>query len=235
MNVLTLIKAVCYQMNLPAPIGIVASTDPGELQLKALYEDVGRDLVSRGCWEQLKRTHTITFTASDDKYAFPTDYYTMLPATQWDDTNKWRLDVIGDIDYNSQKYGNGVTVGRKKYRIFGRPSEDQIQVIPTPSAADTISFDYLSNLWIRPTGATPTYLEALAADTDSSVFDDQLMILGLKKEYCKAKGWDYSAYEISFERLVSVAKARWNGTKILDSCGSGGMGFYPRTSEGSWH
>jgi hypothetical protein len=234
MNVLELIKKVTYRLNINTPASVFGSTDPATLQLLALYEKVGQDLVDRNCWSQLKRTHSFNTASSTEGYALPSDFISFVPDTEWDTTNKWKVrGGVSDAEYNIRKNSYATLDNRKAYRIFGRPTDLQFKISPTPSATETITFDYLSNAWVRPTGSNPTYLTAVADDTNSSVFDDQLMMLGTEVEWYKMKGLEYSALERKYENKISIAQAKWNGSRTIDATGTYNLGMH-NIPEGNW-
>lgn len=236
MNILQICQLVCYESNIPAPSAIVASTDPSVLQLRYLYIATGEDLLSRRCWTFLKKTHSFTTSSGDGAYALPSDFFSSIIDTEWDQTNSWKLQgQLNDSVWNERLYGYASVDNVSAFRIFGLPSSDQFQIDPTPGSTDlTLSFDYISNAWVR--SSSNTYSSAVSADTDSSVFSDRLMKLGLKMKFYESKGWDYSKILAEFEKQIDVESGRFFKGKRISAEGRylTYSGLDPNVPDGSW-
>ena len=57
---------------------------------------------------------------------------------------------------------------------------------------------------------------SFTADTDTCIFPDRLMILGLKKAYFEVKGFDSSAFARDFDAVLAQAKAQNGGARRLN-------------------
>ncbi len=213
---------------------MLAQTDPAILQLIHLFYEVGRDLVSRRCWPQLKRTYTFTTSNGDDAYDLPSDYYCSLLDTAWDTTNRWKLrGPQTDSGFNNLLWGYAPISTWTSYRIFGRNGTNQFQVTPTPGAtALNMQFDYVSNAWINNAG---TWGTTFTDDTATVAFDDDLILLGLSDRWAMNKGLDNGQYRAAYEKLISVANARWSGSFKTMLGPNFNAWFYPNVSEASWN
>lgn len=264
MNVPDLIRAACYELNIPAPTGAVTTaTDAGTLQLRNLFYSVGRELRNKRYWPQLKHTHTITLTSGRAAYPLPEDFFAAIPFTHTDRTNhREMLGPVSDQYWNERLYEYASSETYRAYRIFGPDDSKyslggQFKVDPTPTSEDVISFDYISKSWISPprwilftpigfsqyrsasgniyratvtgtNGLTPpthtsgtavngsaTYeyitapYEAILTDDDFSLFDDNLMILGLKSALTSDKGLA-DRFAIQFQQAANQAFMRWS-------------------------
>lgn len=234
MTALQIIQSFCYKSNISAnvPTSLLAQTDPAILQLIHLFYEVGRDLVSRKCWPQLKRTHTFTTDGVSADYALPTDYESSLLDTAWDTTNRWKLrGPQTDAGYQNLKWGYAPISTWSSYRIFGRDTTAQFQVVPTPGVVD-MQFDYVSNAWINNAG---TWGTEITSDSATVAFDDELMLNGLSVRWLANKGLDFGLYEKAYESSISTANSRWNGSfKTMLSPSDRGW-FYPNIEEGGWN
>ncbi len=230
---LQLLQSFCYKSNLSAnvPTSLLAQTDPAILQLIHLFYEVGRDLVSRKCWPQLKRTHTFTTSGVDD-YALPSDFYCSLLDTAWDTTNRWKLrGPQTDAGYQNLKWGYAPISTWSSYRIFGRDTTSQFQVVPTPGVVN-MQFDYVSNAWIL--NPPTTWGTTITLDTATVAFDDDLMLLGLSAKWMMNKGLDASQYQADYEKLISLANARWNGS-FKTMLSPSDRGWFLNLEEGNWN
>ena len=80
----------------------------------------------------------------------------------------------------------------------------------------------------------PSAYEALLGDTDLCLFDDELMIAGLKWRFMRARGMQYADLEREYQILKSRAAARWNPGRILSLTGPKPRNWWPNIPEGSW-
>ena len=78
--------------------------------------------------------------------------------------------------------------------------------------------------------------DVLVADTNTCLFDDDLMILGLKWRFMRARGFDYGDVKEEYELAVDTAVSRWMPGRII-SLGSDGVqlaGLNPLLREGDF-
>lgn len=159
LSVLNLIKAACYELNIPAPSAIAASTDSADLQLKNLFYAIGEDLRRHCLWPQLKKRYTVRLESGRSQYQLPQDFYQALYGTHWDNNNQWRmLGPLSDSSFSMRTYGYVTIENRNSYRVFGpdfnpNSGQGQFNVDPTPGddVADTeLSFEYVSRNWLMP-------------------------------------------------------------------------------------
>lgn len=90
-------------------------------------------------------------------------------------------------------------------------------------------------------GATWTWqqpgYETILADTDTCLFDDELVIAGLKWRFLRARGLQFQDEQQDYKDMIETAYNRWNPGKKI-SLGDGGdilsSGLYPRLPEGGF-
>lgn len=56
--------------------------------------------------------------------------------------------------------------------------------------------------------------ETVIANTDQSLFDEDIVILGLKAKWYQMKGLEYEPLQAEFQSKIDQADARWNGSYI---------------------
>lgn len=214
------------------PVTNIAATDASSTQIRQLLFEVGRDLVSRKCWPQLKRTHTFTTVNGTADYALPSDYYCSVLDTAWDTTNRWKLrGPQTDSSFNNLLWGYAPISTWSSYRIFGRDTTAQFQLVPTPGDAFDMQFDYVSNAWINNSG---TWSSTTITNTSTFAFDDDLLLIGLSVVWPDNKGLLYDRYQAQYEKLISNAISRWNGSFKTMLSPEQNAWLYPNISEGSW-
>lgn len=211
LSVLNICTQVCNQGNLPAPTTIYNNSDTNALQLLSLFYAVGRELRSSATWPQLKKSYSFATSNGVASYALPTDFYSFLAQTQFDQTVKQSMGgPRSDEDFNIILYGAGGAPSVTTYRIFGLVNGNQFQVTPTPGISNhTLGYDYLSSNWILHSA---TWQDIVTADTDTCAFDDELMMVGLQAKYYEKKGRAFEGYKADFEAKIDQARNRWNGT-----------------------
>lgn len=144
------------------------------------------------------------------KYDLPPDYETITDRTHWDKSKHWEM--LGPEDaqqWQWLKSGYISTGPRVRWRILGQ----YFQIWPIMNTSEYLGFEYRSKGWAR--GADDSVKNSFTADTDTTVLDDQLMIMGTKLRYWQIKGFDTTALQQEYDRYLSVAKANDKGAPNL--------------------
>lgn len=168
--------------------------------------------------EKATSSGAVPITFAQDVYETPTDFARFINRTHWDRTNHWEL-AGPDSPQMDQWIRSGiVTTGpRKRYRVIGRP-EDNFRIWPPPGSNDspsTLEFEYISNNWVM--AADGTTKTAFDDDTDSCVFNDLLMVAGLKLKYFQAKLFDTTSLAANFARIRDTVMASDGGAPTLST------------------
>ena len=239
MNVLELMQAATGELGIPQPAAFNSDT-----QILNLLYAVSRELRNVRVFPQQKRSHSFNTADGVSTYALPVDYFSPVLETHYDQSRSWMLNgPLSDADFNWRLYGNGTTSSTFSYRIFGPniaqySSAKMMELDPTPSSVNTISYDYITKSMFYPSGWTPgtTVYETITADTHVSMFDDDIMIMGLKYHYREAKGQDYQAFQQKYTRMIERAQARFVGSYRGSFQKSASTRRYrPEDGDGSWN
>lgn len=152
-----------------------------------------------------------------DTYDLPAGYRAVAPSTQWDRTNAWPLQgPVSPQQYQWLISGNVATGPRRKFRLQGQ----KMVVWPAPTSADTLVTEYLSSYWVTTSAGVAKARFTL--DSDLTLFDDDLMIMGLKWLFFQAKGFEYTELRRQWLSQVSIAAASDGGAQTLDMTGARG-------------
>lgn len=206
MSLLTLTQDACDRIGLPRPSAVVGSSDSQVRMLLALANQTGRALVKRHDWQRATFERTLTATATEEQSnALPTDFERMVPKTFWNRTTD-RM-VVGPLSPQRwQQIKSGlVTSVYDCFRIRG----NGLLMTPTPAAGDSLAFEYVSKYWCMSASDTQEDPDqsAWAQDTDVSIWDDEVLTLGVHWRFLQARGLDYGeafrAYEVEVTRLIS--------------------------------
>jgi hypothetical protein len=219
--VLSIVQRACDEMNLARPTGVVTANDPQVRQLLALLHQEGRYLMKGGLkkhnWSFLRTLYTFPTVDGTATYAVPSDFDRMIDDTFWDQTNDRK--VAGpdtpQVDRWRQQSISGPVGIYKNFRVLG----SNVQLFPTPDAVATMGYEYISNKWVR-SAASAAQTEFLA-DTDTSLFDPYLMILGLKWRFLAGKGLGAMAAKIEYDDYYESCVAGDSAGETLRLDGSG--------------
>lgn len=154
----------------------------------------------------------VALTFSQTKYALPAGYDRTIDRTEWDKSQHWeQLGPETAQQWQWLKSGFISTGPRVRYRILG----GLYQIWPALGTDDLLGLEYVSNLWVCLTGSTEPTKTAFTVDTDTCVFPDRLMVLGLKKKYYEAKGFDTTALSRDYSMQLDISKANDAGSPTL--------------------
>jgi len=151
-----------------------------------------------------------TVTFSKTKYDLPPDFETITDNTHWDKTKHWQM--LGPEDaqqWQWLKSGYISTGPRIRWRILG----GQFQIWPPYNTQEYLGFEYRSRGFVR--SATGEVKNSFTADSDTTVLDDTIVVLGTKLKYFQVKGFDTTSLQQDFFRYLNVAKANDKGSATL--------------------
>jgi hypothetical protein len=149
-------------------------------------------------------------TFSKTIYPLPPDYETITDNTHWDKTKHWQM--LGPVDaqqWQWLKSGYISTGPRVRWRILG----NTFQIWPPYNTQEYLGFEYRSKGWART--AAGDVQNSFIQDTDTTVFDDTILVLATKLKYFQIKSFDTTALSQDYQRYLSVAKANDKGSATL--------------------
>ena len=153
---------------------------------------------------------TVSLNFCKTQYTLPSDYDRIIDQTQWDKTKHWRM--IGPLtaqEWQWLKSGYIATAPQIRFRILG----NSFQIWPPLTASDYLGFEYQSNAWVYDnSGNSKT---SFTVDTDTCVFSDRLMVLGLKLKFFEGKNFDTSAFYRDYISELDISKANDMGSATL--------------------
>lgn len=152
----------------------------------------------------------LTINFAQVAYPLPTDWLKQIPQTEWDRTNRWpMMGPKSPQEWQSYKSGIVYAGPRERFRIQG----GFFQINPPPPNGLTFAYEYISSAWvISASGVAQT---SLLADTDNTVFDDSLMVVGLKMRWRSAKGLDFGSDLAEYNALLSGIMAQDKSAPVL--------------------
>lgn len=134
-------------------------------------------------------------------YPLPSDWLRQIEQTEWDRTNRWPLNgPKSPQEWQSFKSGIVYAGPRLRFRI----ADNTIQLNPPPGDEWILSMEYISQNWVFALDGTTK--PKFTLDTDEPVFDESLMVEGLKMRWNKAKGFAYD--EGTYNDLLATCQGQ---------------------------
>ena len=155
-------------------------------------------------------TGSQTLNFCKTKYSNPSDFDRQIDRTQWDKTRHWEmLGPESAQQWQWLKSGFIATGPRLRFRRMG----GFFQIWPPIASAEYLGWEYVSNSWAQ--SSTGTGKSSFTVDTDTCIFPDRLMVLGLKLKYFEVKGFDTTALSRDYQDELSIAMANDMGSETL--------------------
>jgi len=160
--------------------------------------------------QQASGTGTGSIVLAQTAYDLPPDFETITDRTQWDKTKHWEaLGPESAQQWQWLKSGYISTGPRIRWRIL----DNQFQIWPPMNTQEYLGWEYRSKGWAR--SSTGAIKNSFTADTDTTVFDDRLMVLYTKLKYFQVKSFDTTSLNQDYMRYLSVVKANDKGAPNL--------------------
>lgn len=232
MTLLSIVQQTCDSVGITRPTAVASSTNTGTRQLFALLNEVGRELTDAAPWQALVREKTHTTVATQSQGAITTlmpGYHHKFYDTMWNRTNQHFLG--NPTSPRGWQAMQARSVSGPYYDW--RHRQGNIYFYPTPTAGETVAWEYLTTYWCQSSAAADQ--SAFATDTDVGVLDERLLKLGLIYMYKAAKGLPYLEDQRNYERAKDTAIANDGGMAVLRDQYFNDSTFPVNMAEGNWN
>lgn len=210
---------------------VFASTDQNIIVLRSLITRIGRDIVKAKPWTHLQKEGSITTSNGDLDYDLPNDFDRMIPQTYWNRTAVLPGHPIGAETW---QYLKANTTGPAFSALF-RVVDNEVQIVPTPTATETIKFEYISSYWVKESGQSAGNTTRVDTSTDTILFDPTLVMHALKAAWKKAKGQDASGEHSDYLARLSVVSSGDGAAPVLSLTPSRPPGWLDaHAPDGGW-
>lgn len=198
---------------------MVSSTDAQVRQLYALLNEGGLALSKRCDWEALTAQWTFVTVAQAEQTntPIPDDLRKFIPDTFFNRTSQRQL--VGPVTPQQWQQLQARPALSEIYLAF-RQREGVFLVTPTPTAGETIAYEYVSENWAMSSAGVGK--SAFTSDDDDSFLDEELLKQDLRWRWRAAKGLPYAEDMETFERALEVAIGNDGGATALDMGGPEG-------------
>lgn len=211
-SLVEIVQRACDELSLARPNAVVGSSNTQARQLLALANAAGRDLMRSHDWSALQTVATFATVSGTSAYDLASDYDRMISDTAWNRTSKMVLtgpDTPQIVRFLNDGWGVSASINQR-FSINGTT----ITIWPAPSAAETLGYGYVSNKWARAVNTTPQ--TEFLADTDTSVFDPDLLKAEIKWRFMAAKGMFADALRSEAMDLRNLKIAADLGGSVLN-------------------
>ena len=228
MSLLQIIQRVSKRVGLTAPVAAMSSTDENVVRMIELANEEGESLFARHDWQNLVREATHTTLAAESQGLITTiagsDFSHICNETFWNRTKNRRWHPVDGVQWQQMK-SSGITGPVEYFRLRG----NYLLALPTPTAGETLAFEWVSKNWCESSGGTGQ--DVWTADADVGRMSESLMIQGLVWRWKKAQGLEYAEDFAEYESRVETAIVR-DGAPRKINMGGGLRGS--NIPEGSW-
>jgi uncharacterized protein (DUF1330 family) len=214
MTLLTICQDAANIIGITAPDSVTASTDTSVIQLEASVNQEGRAQVQKYGWQVLVKEGSHTTLAAESQgtmISIASDFGRFSNDTMWNRTTNRRY--YGPItDSRWQQILAVVSGGITNYfRIRG----GNLLMHPTPTAGESVKFEYVSKYWVDTTGGSTADADKFSGDSQTTVLEEELIVLGVVWRFLKLKGLPYDQQYVDYTNRVSEYTGHDGASPIL--------------------
>mgnify|MGYP007062751638 FL=1 len=233
MTLLSIVQDAALRMGLSSPTTVIDNTDETAQRIHALANQSGREIARMHQWKILTKEQTFTTTAAAvQTSAIPTDFDRFIDETIFNRSKLRR--VVGPLTAEEWQVQASLTasVVTDAFRIRGA----DLIMIPTPTAGETIAYEYISKYWVDDDGDGDGDAVRFLADDDTSILDEEMITSDVIWRYRRSVGLNYAEDFRTAQMTIAGRVAADGGRRTLD-LGRRRLNEKPRIpllQEGSW-
>jgi len=217
-----IINAANNELGLPAVAFNSTTGDTLSVQSLALLNALGQELVRAHDWQFLEKTMNFIGDGVVDVWDLPSDFGRQVNQTQW--STKDQRPMMGPDSpqvWAWSQYGI-VSVGVWfRYRIVG----NQYTLFPVPGSGEEFALYYISKNWVQDPTLPNSFKPLVTKSSDVPLFDERLLIAGLKLKLWAQKGFETTVLQGEFNYMLNNFKAQTQGAPVIDLAGRSGQLF----------
>lgn len=203
MALLDIVKDAATLLGLSPPSAVASATDLTTQQLLAQATQAGKEVAAFHDWSGLSVGYAFAGDGVTTAFNLPADFsrfaqgQLILLNGGWTRLNG-PLDPMQLTAYRAQSVS---TITNQFYR-----RGNVISVTPAMAAGRSAIFEYVSNAWCVPTSGSNKVRFTL--DDDTTIFDEDLVMLGLVWKWRSFKGFDYAQDYETWRQRCELAAGR---------------------------
>lgn len=211
MTLLTICQQVAREVGVSVPTTIVSNNEPNAKKLLACAQTEGR-MLAKGIvynavgqikgqhdWTAIRKEYTFNTANGTMAYNMPSDFERFVVDTWWNRTQTRRLTLASANRWQNLKSGLASSSGINQEFI---KRGAQVLIYPTPTATETLVYEYVSNQWCESSGGTDQ--SSWAADSDVLLLDEDLFIAGLKWRFLRSVGESFADEKAEYYDLYTT-------------------------------
>lgn len=230
MSLLSVVQEAADLLSIPRPLFVAGNTDQQVRQLFAIANEEGKNLAGSYDWQVMREQYTFTTVAQDDQTsAVPADWDRFIANSFFNRTT--RRSVIGPI---TPQQWQAIKAQPQLNRVFLAfvQRRGNFLVTPTPTAGETIAYEYISKNWCHSSANVPQ--SRYIIDSDEAYLDEDLIILGIRWRFLKSKGLEYAEDFQTYESEKRQKQARDGGNSEISTTGDDEYILSPNIPSGSF-
>lgn len=217
-TLLEICQNVAREIPLTVPTVLVGSTDETAKLLLAAAQKAGKSLMRAkdGGWTMMIKEHTFSTVSGTTDYDLPSDFAWFIDGSLWDRTNYEQLrGPLSAQQWQIRKSSvlSDTSTTWKYFRLRPTTGTNKFEISPTPDAADSLVYEYMSTAWCESSaGTAQTYWQA---DDDVPILDEYLLELNIMWRMLERLGMVYVSALNEYETELEKAMARDGGAPVL--------------------
>ena len=214
MSLLTICQNVADFTGFERETTIIGNTSPTARQLLALAQREGKQLMRATSWPILLKEHTFSTTSGTQSYALPTDFDRFISDTAFNRTDLDKFTgPLTPQQYQLDRHGTASAGITQRFRLKSSSNALKFDITPTPTATETVGFEYVSSHWNQKTDGTSQ--AAFTVDTDTGILDELLIELGVTWRFKQMHGLDYAEDFRQYQLELRQAVSRSGGSPVI--------------------
>tara|TARA_R110000744_G_C19337398_1_gene559149 strand:- start:99 stop:806 length:708 start_codon:yes stop_codon:yes gene_type:complete len=220
MTLLTICQDAAEIIGITAPAVVTASTDTSVIQLAAAANQEGRAQVRRYNWEVLIKEGSHTTLAAESQgtmVSIAADFGRFSNNTLWNrTTDRKYFGPITGTEWQRIKaiVSGGIT---NYFRIRG----GKLLMTPTPTVGQAVNFEYVSKNWVDTAGGSAANADKFTADSQTTVLEEELVVLGVVWRFLKLKGLPYDVQFMEYQTRMMEYSGQDGAKPVLHMAGPG--------------
>lgn len=234
MSLLTIVQGAAVKVGIPKPSSVINNTDANVQQLLEIAQEDCTSLATQVEWQAMARLTEWTTVNTENQGPITTvigpDFDRFVPGTIWDRSLIRPLSGPRSPQGWAQDHALVAAGPFYSFRIF----DGNVYIFPVPDPGHLLSWEYVSVNWCQSSGGTGQ--SSWQADTDTAVFDEQLIKLSIIVTYKMIKGLpctkDLSDYQ---DRLADRISTNGGLPRVINFNGRNDRyPAWPVLPDGNW-
>jgi hypothetical protein len=209
MTLLTISQNIARDAKTEVPASIINNTQEIAKQILSSVKLSTKDLYERYNWEVLQYEESFNTVALTQSYSLPSDFGRIINGTFFNTTTQREIELISPREWRQFQLAANQSVF-KKYRI----RQNKVFLTPTPSDAEALIYEYISNEIILDTNGSTKYTD-WQADTNTCLMDEDMVELGARWRFLRMQGKEYAEAQKEADDRFLLIMGRDAGRKII--------------------